>query len=103
MEEMVLAFGNVFTNMESGLSSPYREKNLEATFNLDHSTTLMESPYNEQMYSGLKNVLFFSSKKQWHDARLIDTIFDILEPIWFIKAKRRSSKFKKQLSINSQK
>lgn len=96
IEELVLTFN--MTN-STHLFDPFQtpaKKNADMTYNIeDFRSSILEISSDLNLYSFVKKGLFYSNKNEWQDARFLDVVFEILEPIWFNKAKRRSTKLRK--------
>lgn len=77
------------------MKSQHHINKSDITFFQEYTQSLLENGYECSFYLELNKQLFLSTNNKWQDSKLIDTIFEIIEPIWYIKAKRRSSKAKR--------
>lgn len=92
----MLSFSATYQAFTDKSVTPNRKAS--SKFTHEFTESLFESEYDISFYSDVHKSLFYSSKNKWHDARLLDTIFEIIEPIWYIKAQRRSSKVRKSMT-----
>jgi hypothetical protein len=92
----VLSFSATYQAFTEKSVTPHRRPSTK--FASEFTESLFESEFDTSFYSDVHKSLFYSSKNKWQDARLLDTIFEIIEPIWYIKAQRRSSKVKKSMT-----
>jgi hypothetical protein len=96
IEELVLSFSATHQAFTDKSNTPNRKASTR--FNNEFTECLFDSEYDISFYTDVHKSLFYSSKNKWQDARLLDTIFEIIEPIWYIKAQRRSSKVRKWMT-----
>jgi hypothetical protein len=96
IEELVLSFSATYQALTDKTVTPNRKASTK--FTSEFTESLFESEYDISFYTDVHKSLFYSSKNKWQDARLLDTIFEIIEPIWYIKAQRRSSKVRKSMT-----
>ena len=94
IEELIISYG-IACQHDSGTSSPYKSKAVDNTFMEEVASSLLDGDFEGSIVEGFKKGLFYSAKKKWQDSKLLDTLFQILDPIWWIKAKRRTAKSKK--------
>ena len=99
IEELILSF--VLTHQQFNDEPTPKVSKQETTYLQEFTSSLLETDYDGSLFAFVEKGLFFSSKNNWQDARLLDTIFDIIEPIWAIKAKRRSSSRFKKTSMSA--
>lgn len=96
IEELIISY-KTSCQSDSIDSTPYKAKP-DTTFMEEVNTSLLDGDYEGSLVENFKKGLFYSAKRKWQDSKLLDTLFIILDPIWWIKAKRRTAKTKK---INS--
>ena len=99
VEELVLTYSGSDKSHESEISMSLPKSNANFTYIQEIRASLLETNQNASIFSIIKNGLYYTSKNQWQDARLLDKVFRKLEPIWLFKIKRRSNKSK--TSFNS--
>ncbi|CAI2372614.1 unnamed protein product [Moneuplotes crassus] len=101
IEELVLSFEYLRHIFSDDANTPIKtSKNRDGK--QDFSFSLPEMKEEQSIYANTKNYLFISSvKNTWHDSQLLNLMFEIIEPIWLIKIKRRSSKvYKSAIASN---
>jgi len=97
IEELIMSYSSSY-KLDSGSETPKNSNNkVENTFLQEYTHSLLDGNYDGPLYMDLSKGLFFNQNGKWLDSKLLETIFRILEPIWFIKSKRRSSKPKKNV------
>jgi len=95
VEELVLSF-SATCQAFSEEQPTKRPKKHDTSFMREFTMSLLEDTIEKSVFEHAKKGLFYSNSTNiWQDSRLLDTIFDIIEPIWLIKAKRRSTKVRK--------
>ena len=97
IEELIISY-KIACQHDSGNTSPYKTKPADCTFMEEVASSLLDGDFEGSLVESFKKGLFYSAKKKWQDSKLLDTLFIILDPIWWIKAKRRTVNSKKMNS-----
>ena len=93
IEELILSFEYIRLAFSDDSSTPLKTSKRKKMISEEFSSSILERKTDQSIFENTKNYLFLSSvSNTWQDSRLLNMIFEIIEPIWTIKSKRRTSK-----------